>query len=325
MVRVTILILLGSLPVFAGGDSLWSLFASGSLGYTNYVANDLNDVMTALERQSSEAAGLNHYDVDRFNGHPRRAAMIGVIWRRWQIGLEGEFWVENFGQKDIPFYMNRNQDPRFPSTRTIVCADLMSPGFVPVSGGTAGCIDAQEIFTIIPLTVQVSRRFEFWRDHLWLGLGAGSGILAGNAEVRVQTRFVGENARQNDSLTLKLYPGINTVHKVFAEAGMQPWKWLGFSLKGGYRWSGMKYVEIQEKNGDSFLFGLVLGNDTKLDKGNRAYLIRAVNNANNILVFRNSPSQQEQFEAELAGNHYDSVRGDFSGWMLEAKIDLYWY
>lgn len=321
-------LLIVSLPVYAGRDSLFitakrGVFASYSLGWTQYKAKDLNDVMLALEQQSSEAAGLNHYDVDQFNGHPRQAVLIGAFWRQWYLGVELEFWVENFSQDDVPFYMNRDMDPRFPPEIDMNCQQILVPDFAPVAGGTAGCIDAQEIFTIVPLTFQLSRRFDFWNGRLWAGLGAGAGVLAGDARLIVKTNFVGQNARPDDRMEITLYPGINPVYKAFVESGWRPFTFVGFSLKGGYRWSGMEYVEISEKQGDSFLFGLVLGQESHLEKGNRAYLIRTPNNQSNVLVLRDKPTAAEERQARLAGSRYDLVSGDFSGWMLEAKIDFW--
>lgn len=328
MFRLALLVLLGSLSVFADGDSLsgitkWGLFGSYSFGWTQYKAKDLNDVMLALEQQSAEAAGLNHYDVDQFNGHPRQAVVLGAFRNQWYLGLELEFWVEDFEQHNVPFYMNREMDPRFPPDIDMECHQLLDPAFFPVQGGTAGCIDAKEIFTIVPLTLQLSRRFAFWKERLWAGVGAGAGILAGDARLIVETNFVGQNSRPDDRMEITLYPGINPVYKAFAEVGWRPFRFFGLSMKGGYRWSGMEYVEITEKSGDSFLFGLVLGQESHLEKGNRAYLIRTPGNASNVLVLRDTPTAMEKRQAELAGSRYDLVSGDFSGWMLEAKVDFW--
>jgi len=327
-------VLLVSLPACAGGDSLlvshdskrtpWGFFASGSFGYTHYQASDLNDVMVALEQQSAEAAGLNHYAVDNFNGHPRQSYMIGAYWGAWRLGLEVETWVENFHQDGVPFYMNRDLDPRFPIGTDISCEQLQVPGFTPVEGGTAGCIDAQEIFQIVPLTLQLSRSWAFQNNKLWLSAGIGSGVLAGDAKLIVKTDYIGDNSRTDDTVELTLYPGVNLVHKAFAETEYRPLSWLGFSLKGSYRYSQMDYVELQEKKGDSFLFGLVLGQNSHLEQGSRAYLLRTTNGSGDVLVLRSPPSAEEIRQAELAGNHYDLVQGDFSGWMIEAKVNLWW-
>jgi len=328
LLKIISVVYLLSLSAFADGDSLfsekWGVHVTWAGGYTHYDAKDLNDVMQALEHQSSTAAGLNQYEVGSFHGHPMLAATIGVYREAWELALELEFWVEDFHQSEIPFYMNRDLDPRFPAHAHISCSDVLAPGFTPVQGGTAGCIQAEEVFTIVPITLQLSRHFSFWRDRVWLGVGGGAGVLAGNAKLKVQTEFVGKDARPNDTMKLTLYPGVNPVFKVFSEAGVKPLRWLGFSLQGGYRWSGMKYVEISEKKGDSFLFGLALGGDSKLSKGNRAYLIRTSNGQGDILVLRDAPTTAEVTQAKLAGNQYSLVKGDFSGWTIEAKVNLWW-
>ena len=329
MIRLLTMLILMSLPVFAGGDFFsksnrdWNLFAGASLGWTQYQAKDLNDVMSAMERQSAEAAGLNHYAVGIFNGHPRQAAMLGAYWRNWMLGVELEFWVESFNQNTVPFYLNRDLDSRFAPGQRIECSDLRVPGFTPVDGGTAGCIQAEEVFTLIPVTLQGARLFPFWNRHLWLGVGGGGGILAGSARLKVSTDFIGAGSRPDDTVDLELYPGINPVFKSFAEVSLRPWSWLGLSLKGGYRWSSMKYVELSKKSGDSFLFGLILNQDSELHQGDRAYLLRS-ESGNDMLMLRGAPTDAERRQAELAGNHYDLVSGDFSGWMLETKLELIW-
>ena len=322
-----VLLVLTSLPVCAGGDSLsmrsWGFFASYSYGYTHYLAKDLNDVMQALERQSAEAAGLNHYQVDNFNGHPRQAAMLGWFWRKWSLGLEAEAWVEDFRQHNIPFYMNRDLDTRFTPDARISCADLHAPGFEPVQGGTAGCIDAQEIFNIVPLTLQLGRSFPLWRERLWLTAGLGAGVLAGDARLIVTTDFLGQDSRPDDTLDVVLYPGVNLVGKAFLELEYRPIPFLGISLKGGYRHSGMDHVEIRDKKGESFLFGLILTNDGTITNGDRAYLIRSQASGQDQLVLRAPPTQAEIHAASLSGSSFTPVQGDFSGWMLELKVNCW--
>ncbi|HSQ42257.1 MAG TPA: hypothetical protein VLM37_08270 [Fibrobacteraceae bacterium] len=298
----------------------WGFFFSASFGYTHYQAKELNDVMYALEAQSADAAGLNHYSVGTFNGHPRQSAIFGMYWRHWQLGLEAEFWVERFSQDDVPFYLNRDQDSRFTEGEDISCDELRAEGFAPVAGGTAGCIDAEEKFTLIPLTLQLERLFPFWNDHLWLGVGGAAGVLLGDASITVMTDFIGDGSRPDDTLEITLYPGINSVFKAFGEISFRPWHWVGFSLKGGYRWSGMRYVEISKKKGDSFLFSLILSNDS-LEQGDRAYLL---SNGDKNTLMLGEPTDTQKSQAALSGNRYNLVQGDFSGWMLEAKVDVFW-
>lgn len=313
-----LLIAILSLPVYAGGD----FFASASFGYTHYQAKDLNDVMIALERQSAEAAGLNRYHVDNFNGHPRQAFALGYDFGKYRIALEGESWVEDFHQDLVPFYMNRDLDPRFPAGTYVGCHELRDPSFQPIDGGTAGCIDAQEVFTLVPLTLQFSRHWDFLNGKLIFGSGIAAGVLAGNAQITVSTDFIGENARPDDTLSITLDPGINWTGKVFGEAEWKPFRHFSLSLRGSLRTLKMGEIRVNEKSGDSFLFGLVLGQESEISEGSAAYLLQGKNES--VLILRDSPNKTELRQAQLSGATYRLVEGDFSGWILEAKMNFWW-
>lgn len=299
------------------------VFVSYSGGYTHYNGSDLNDVMTALADQSAEQGGLNRYDVGRFDGHPRMAATIGGFYGNWNLALETEFWVEEFGQRDVPFYLNRGLDPAFQDGQDVNCDYLRDPSFVPVDGGVAGCIDAREIFTIVPLTLQLTHSWYFRDRSLVLSAGYGAGILAGNARIIVETDFIGAGARPDDTMEITLYPGLNMVHKLLFDAEWRPVPAFGLALRSGWRWSQMQYVEIDKVKGESFLFGLILGDDSSVDKGDRAWLLRNDRSGDKILMLRSEPTADEKRMAELSGYRYQQVQGDFSGWFLELKANAY--
>ena len=298
-------------------------FFSYSAGYTHYNGADLNDVMQSLADQSAEQGGLNQYAVGAFNGHPRMAATVGAFWGNWNLALETEFWVEQFGQRDVPFYVNRELDPAYESLEKVDCSYFRVPGFAPVEGGVAGCIDATETFTIIPLTLQLSHSWYFRERSLVLSAGYGLGVLAGDARIQVSTDFIGDGARPDDTLEITLYPGLNLVQKALFDAEWRPVPAVGFALRGGWRWSRMRYVEIEEVKGESFLFGLILGDDSSMDEGDRAWLLRNRHSDEKILMLRGEPTAEEKKTAELAGYRYSQVAGDFSGWFLELKGNLY--
>lgn len=318
--RIMQVFLLLTFPILAKSPQ-WFISYSG--GYTHYAARDLNDVMVALAEQSAEQGGLNRYTVEKFDGHPRQALTFGALWRGWRIGMEAEFWVETFGQRNVPFYLNRDLDLEFRNLERVHCDMFRRPGFQPVDGGVAGCINAQEIFTIVPLTLQLTRNWNFWKNRLHLGAGYGLGILAGDARILVQTDFIGNESRPDDNLELTLWPGVNLVQKFLTDLEYRPLPALGLGLRGGLRISRMDFVELREKQGDSFLFGLILGEDSRLQKGDRAWLLRSPDVNESLLVIRSEPTAQEKAQANLAGSSYDLVEGDFSGWFIELKLNLY--
>lgn len=298
-------------------------FVSYSGGYTHYNGADLNDVMQALADQSANQGGLNRYDVDRFDGHPRMAATVGGFYGNWNLGLEFEFWVEEFGQRDVPFYVNRELDPVYQNLDKVSCDYFRQPGFAPVESGVAGCIDAREIFTIIPLTLQLTHSWYFRNRSMVLSAGYGAGILAGDAKIIVETEFVGADARPNDTMEITLWPGINLVQKFLLDAEWRPVPAVGLALRSGWRFSQMQFVEIEKVKGSSFLFGLILGDDSSMDEGDRAWLLRNDASGEKILMLRAEPTDGEKRAAELSGYRYQQVAGDFSGWFLELKANLY--
>jgi len=298
-------------------------FVSYSGGWTHYNGADLNDVMRSLADQSAQQGGLNRYDVGRFDGHPRMAATLGAFWGDWNLALETEFWVEEFGQRDVPFYVNRELDPAYQGLAEVSCDFFRAEGFAPVAGGVAGCIDAREIFTIVPLTLQLTHSWYFRNRSLVLSAGYGAGILAGDAEIIVETDFIGAGSRPDDTLRITLWPGLNPVQKLLLDAEWRPAPAFGLALRSGWRWSRMQFVEIEEVKGSSFLFGLILGDDSSMDEGDRAWLLRSKTTSEKTLMLRSEPTDAEKKSAELSGYRYQQVSGDFSGWFLELKANLY--
>jgi hypothetical protein len=309
-------------PVQAEPNSDWTLFSSYSLGYTHYQAGDLNDIMKLLANQSADAGGLNRYDVDQFDGHPRQALVLGFEYKFLQVGLEGEFWVEDFKQQDVPFYTSRDIDPAFEDRTVLSCDDFRQADFVPYAGGSAGCLRGQEVFTIIPLTLQLGF---IWQPFKWSRIipGYGIGVLAGDARVIVETDFIGANARPDDRMEVVLWPGVNLVQKFFLDMEFKPSQYFGVSWRSGWRISEMDYVEIRQKQGDSFLFGMVLSDNSEIEEGNRVYIQRN-SNTDDILVIRDAPTEREKLVASRTGSFYDQVQGDFTGWFLELKVNAYW-
>lgn len=303
--------------------STWNLFASWSFGWTHYDAKDLNQVMELLASQSGER-GLRKYEVDGFDGHPRNAAVMGMQWKNWQLGLEAEFWVENFTQKEVPFYSDRDDDPRYGPDFVINCAMFRDPNWVPFDAGVskAACLEGRETFTLIPLTLQLSY---LWKMASWFHLspGYGVGIMAGKTELEVKTDFLGLGARPDEHLIFSLYPGINLLQKIWVDWELKPASWVGIDLRTGWRFSKLDHLEVKDAKGESTLFELVLGE--KVEDGKQIYIRQYCNGSQELIL--TSPENAVGTCRDSEGQKKDSyhlVQGDFSGWYAAMKLNLYW-
>jgi hypothetical protein len=299
------------LSLFIASSWAWDLFLSGSQGYTHYEAEDFNRILYLMEKTTKEK-GFNPYTVSQFDGHPQNALVLGARHKNFALGLEAEFWVETFIQSEVPFDLEEAERPD-----RISCEDLRNPSYT--STNLFGCVEAMETFNFLPITLQASYSHDIGK-FFRLGGGYGIGVLAGSAQISMKADYFGEGAIANDKVRFQVWPGVNLVHKAFLDLEYLPLKWLGIDWRTGWRFSGIQSLTLQEKQGDSRIFSSVFP-----DAKNEAHLY--------IESFTNNPADDKLYvgtEAEAKqralnnGTRFHLVNGDFTGWFIALKINLYW-
>lgn len=295
----------------ATGTQAWEWFASVSEGYTHYDARDLNRVLFLLEKTTQEQ-GFNNYDVSHFDGHPQAALSFGVRHRGWQVGVEAEFWVETFVQKEVPFDLDNAE-----RAYRITCADLRDPNYA--GGGFYGCVQAHEEFDFLPITLQVSRVFAP-RPWLEIAPGYALGIMAGDAHIELETNYFGEGAIPDDRIRFSVWPGINAVQKAFADVEWRPWRPVGLALRAGYRWSALdKGISLRDQKGQSRIFNTVFPD---AEDGAILYIQEGSTDADHFLYLGSEAKARRL--AETTGNDLHRVVGDFTGWFLALRLVGHW-
>lgn len=289
----------------------WDLFLSGSQGYTHYDAKDLNRILILMEKTTKEK-GFNPYKVDQFNGHPQNALVFGVENRTWSLGLEAEFWVESFQQKEVPFDLEDAE-----RVYRITCQTLRDPNYK--STQKFGCIEASETFDFLPITLQAA----FHRNlnpFFRYGAGYGVGVLAGSAHIEMTADYFGDGTITDDHVRFEIWPGVNLVHKAFVDAEYLPIPWLGLDLRSGWRISGVQGLTLRQKEGNSRIFNAVFP-DAK--EGAHLYIQSFTNNSADDKLYVGTEQDAKQ-RAAHDGTGFHLVNGDFTGWFIAAKINLYW-
>jgi len=281
------------------------VFFGFTQGYTQYSATDLNRSFVLLEKMTQDLAGFNNYDVQQLDGHPINSFVIGYHRYPFTIGLEYEYWSENFAQKDVPFDGGDR-------VGRITCADVRAPDFVHV--GNSGCLDAEENFFFAPTLLFISYHYAPFK-FLSFGLGYGAGVLAGSSEIKLAAEYLGEDARQADAVKVELYPGINLNQKFFADMEINPWKYIGLNIKGGYRLLEFDEIEIRNMQGQSDVFDFIFNSP---QNGDKLYITSTAGGPNEDELIIGSTE-----EANLAPRA-KKVAGQFSGWFINVTLILNW-
>jgi hypothetical protein len=304
--RLALSLLLCTTPVLS-----WDLFVSISEGYTHYEAKDFNRVLTLMEKTTKEK-GFNPYKVNTFDGHPQNALVLGAKHGPWSLGVEAEFWVEEFEQSEVPFDLeNAERDYR------VTCADLRNPAYQ--SKQLFGCIEAKEQFTFIPITLQAGYSLEPW-PWLRLGAGYGVGVLAGSAHIEMTAKYYGEGAIDDDHIRFQIWPGVNLVQKTFADVEYLPWKWMGIDLRGGWRISGVEGLTLRNQEGSSRIFSSVF---PEAKEGARMYFQSFTSNPADDKIYVGTEAEAKA-KAAREGSRFHLVNGDFTGWFAALKLNFYW-
>lgn len=290
----------------------WDLFISGSQGYTHYEAEDFNRVLTLMEKTTKEK-GFNPYEVNKFDGHPQNALVLGVQQGPWSLGLEAEFWVETFTQNEVPFDLEEaGRDYR------VTCEMLRDPTYT--STKLFGCIEAEERFNFLPLTLQAAYGLDVTR---WLRVGAGYGIgvLAGSAHIEMTAKYYGEGAIDDDHIDFQIWPGVNLVQKAFADVEYLPWDWVGIDWRMGWRFSKVEGLTLRNQQGSSTIFKSVFP-DAK--DGAHMYFASYTNNPEDDKIYVGTEAEAKAKAAKEPGSRYHLVNGDFTGWFVALKLNFYW-
>ncbi len=303
------------LLIWATPISATQLFLSLSQGYTHYEAEDLNRVLVLLEK-TTQVSGFNNYEVSQFDGHPQQAVVAGFQIGAWRFGLEAEFWTESFEQTEVPFDLeNAERDYR------IDCASLRAGG----NGfdGLAGCVQAQEVFLFLPITLQVSR--EILLSPSWrLAPGAGLGVMAGSASIRMKTDYFGKFGLPSDDIRYSVDPGINTVQKYFVDLEFRSTRFLGgflgFQTRLGWRITHMPQFTLKDETGNSQVFDIVF---PEAENGAILYIQSVTSRPEDDQIFFGSEASARKL-AEIGESRFRTVTGDFTGWFASLKLNVYW-
>ncbi len=289
----------------------WEWFASLAQGYTHYEAKDLNRVLILMEK-TTQQHGFNNYAVNQFDGHPQNALVLGAKYGPWSLGLEAEFWVESFRQDDVPFDLASAE-----RLERITCQDLQNPAYTITD--LAGCVQANETFNFIPVTLQVTR--EVW-SHSWrhsqagVSVGYGLGVMAGSAHVEMATQYYGEGAIPNDKVRFEVWPGVNRLHKFFMDAEWRPWRFVGLDWRTGYRISHLDGFSLRSQSGSSRVFQTVFPG---AKPGANLYIASFSNDPNQDQLYVGT---EEEAKQQTVGK-FHLVNGDFTGWFVQAKLNFY--
>jgi hypothetical protein len=264
-----------------------------------------------MEKTTKEK-GFNPYEVSKFDGHPANALVLGVKHGPWSLGLEAEFWVEKFVQSEVPFDLeDASRDT------TITCADLRDPD--RKSSKLFGCIEAEEKFDFLPITLQAAYNRDLGR-FFRLGAGYGIGVLAGSAHIDMTAKYYGDGAIPNDHIRFQIWPGVNLVQKAFIDAEYLPWKWAGIDLRGGWRVSGVEGLTLRDQEGSSRIFSSVF---PEAKDGARMYFQSFTTNPADDKIYVGTEAEAKA-KADLEGGRFHLVNGDFTGWFVALKLNLYW-
>ncbi len=298
-----------SLSFFSNAQA-FDLFISGSEGYTHYDAPDFNRVLTMMEKTTQEK-GFNPYAVKTFSGHPQNALVIGAKQGQWQLGLEAEFWVETFKQSEVPFDLEEAE-----RAVRITCADLRDPN--RKSTKLFGCIEAREEFQFLPITLQLSYHRDLGK-YFRVGLGYGAGVLAGSAYIKMTADYFGLDPVPNDTIQFQIWPGVNSVQKGFVDLEYLPVKWLGIDWRSGWRISNVESLTLRNQQGRSSIFKEVFP-DAK--NGAHMYFQSFTSNPADDKIYVGT-EEQAMAKAARENTHFHLVNGDFTGWFLALKLNLY--
>ena len=180
-------------------------------------------------------------------------------------------------------------------------------------------MEATETFDFLPITLQASYNRDLGR-FFRLGAGYGIGVLAGSAHIEMTANYFGDGAIPDDHVRFQIWPGVNLVHKAFVDAEYLPLPWLGLDWRSGWRLSGVQGLTLKQKEGDSRIFSSVFP-DAK--NGAHLYIQSFTQNPADDKIYVGTEEDAKQ-KAAHDGSSFHLVNGDFTGWFVSVKLNLYW-
>jgi hypothetical protein len=286
----------------------WEISASLSEGYSHYNAAELNEVLGLMEQLTRETAGLNPYSATGFDGHPATMARLSLRKGPWTASVETEFWTQSFAQSDVPFDLGDNQ-----RTTSITCAEIVGQNLQ----GLAGCIQAKEDFTFLPVTLQLSWMPQ-WTPWLRAGAGYGVGVLGGSASLELSTVYYGQGAAAPDKIRFDIVPEpqVNPVQKFFAAVEWTPLKWLGAETRGGWRISRVGGFTLRNPQGSSQVFNAAFQNPSA---GDQLWIRWPTSAPDRRSLWIGS---RDTALANSSRYGHQLVQGNFDGWFAALSLEF---
>lgn len=301
------------------------IFSSWGAGYTHYEAEELNELMSLFAKRASDsAAGFNNFETGDFTGHPYQVFEVGMEWKDLALSVEVDWWVESFEQSNIPFYTERSNDSSLSKDDRITCSWIKERNAQNLlhEDAIAGCINAEESFTFLPVTLNLSYLYELGDFRFKPGYGIG--VMGGKSSIIMNTEYY-HGYDIDDNLELEIWPGVNLLQKIWLDIEYKPWDHFGVLFKSGWRFSELQKLELSKVTGRSEILNLAFGKE--ILEGDQFYIesYRNLANDENELSIEN----EEVFDIESNNykkdkKYYNLVQGDFDGWYLSLKLVYYW-
>ena len=229
------------------------------------------------------------------------------------MGIETEFWVEEFVQSEVPFDLESAE-----RNYRVTCADLSNPAYV--SKQLFGCIEAKEQFTFIPITLQTSYSRDLGR-RFRAGAGYGIGVLAGFSAYRDDGQLLRRRRHQERYHPLPDLAGREPRAKGVRRRGVPSLEMARDRLAGRLAHIRRGRTDLaQSGRKSSSIFRAVF---PEAKDGARMYFQSFTSNPEDDKIFVGTEAEAKA-KATREGSRFHLVNGDFTGWFAALKLNFYW-
>jgi hypothetical protein len=111
------------------------------------------------------------------------------------------------------------------------------------------------------------------------------------------------------------------VQKGFVDAEYLPWKWLGVDWRMGWRISTIGSLTLRGQQDTSRIFKSVFP-DAK--NGAHMYFESFTNSPDDDKIYVGTEAEAKAKAEHEPGSTFHLVNGDFTGWFVALKLNLYW-